>query len=64
MTNMFIECLALELADAKIRVNGVGISALNTTFRAAKDGITEFENKIFLEHVAELKPLKTEQKVN
>jgi len=63
MTNMFIECLALELADAKIRVNGVGVSALNTTFRVSKDGVTEFENKIFLEHVAELKPLKTDQKL-
>ena len=61
---MFIECLALELAGSKVRVNGVAVNALNTNFRSGKEsGITDFENKLFLEHVAELKPLKTEQKV-
>ena len=64
MINTFIECMALELASSKIRVNGVGISAINTTFRSSKEtGITEFENQIFLEHVSELRPLKTAQKV-
>jgi len=64
MINTFIECMALELAASKIRVNGVGISAINTTFRSSKEtGITEFENQIFLEHVSELRPLKTAQKV-
>ena len=57
--------MALELAGAKIRVNGVAVTALNTTFRAVKEtGITEFENRIFLENVAELKPLKTNDKVS
>jgi len=64
MMNTFIECMALELASSKIRVNGVGISAINTTFRSSKEtGITEFENQIFLEHVSELRPLKTAQKL-
>lgn len=62
---MFVECLALELAGSKVRINAVAVNALNTNFRAGKEtGITDFENKLFLEHVAELKPLKTEQKVS
>lgn len=65
MVNMFVQCLALELAANKVRVNAVAVSAVGTNFRVAKEvGITEFENKLFLEHVSELKPLKTEDKVD
>mmetsp|Transcript_10547 Transcript_10547/g.9110 ORF Transcript_10547/g.9110 Transcript_10547/m.9110 type:complete len:166 (+) Transcript_10547:477-974(+) len=59
MTNMFIECMALELAYSKIRVNGVSAGTANTMFRIKRDvGITEYESKIYLENVTENKPLK------
>lgn len=59
MVNMFIECLALEVSSSKIRINGVATSANNSNFRVNKEsGISEFENKIFLENVAFLKPLQ------
>jgi hypothetical protein len=59
MINMFIECLALELSACKIRINGVASSANNSTFRVNKDtGVSEFENRIFLESVAQIKPLQ------
>mgnify|MGYP007031673712 CR=1 FL=1 len=59
MVNMFIQCLALDVAASKIRVNGVASTASNTIFRVSKDkGITEFENKVFLDGVSDIKPLQ------
>lgn len=38
MINMFIECTALELSKYGIRVNGLAMSAANTTFRYSNKG--------------------------
>jgi len=64
MTNMFIECMALELAMSKIRINGVAIAAANTDFRVSKEnGLTTAENKDFLESYSQIKPLLTNEDV-
>ncbi len=60
---MYIQCLALELADSKVRVNGVASNFSFSTFRIVKDkALTEIENKIFLDSISEIKPLVTPTK--
>lgn len=63
---MFIKCLALELAESKIRVNGVASNFTASGYKVTSDiACTEMENKLFLDTVAEIKPLQniTKEKV-
>ena len=56
---MFIECMALELAHSKIRINGVAPGTSETMFRIKQEsGITEYENRLYLEGIVDNKPLK------
>jgi NAD(P)-dependent dehydrogenase (short-subunit alcohol dehydrogenase family) len=59
MVNMFIKCLALELAESKVRVNGVASNFTSSGYKVSKNiACTEMENKIFLDTVSEIKPLQ------
>mmetsp|Transcript_46454 Transcript_46454/g.53858 ORF Transcript_46454/g.53858 Transcript_46454/m.53858 type:complete len:299 (+) Transcript_46454:65-961(+) len=65
MANMFIQCMALELAEKKIRINGVAPTVVETAFRVGdlKKGITTVQNQTYIDTYATVKPLKSESKL-